>query len=138
MGHVWVEQFVKRFQPDFSLAKRRTPAPTVVVDMDHRFAFSGFPVSHRLAVALKQVFTGKWGLLKAQLGAIDPFDASQVFESLMRTFGKVRWQFFAWIGPERGAQGQGAEYSVSARSRSPCAVGEKIPEHRPASDLRPP
>ena len=135
MGHVWVEQFVKRFQPDFSLAKRRTPAPTVVVDIDHRFAFAGFPVSHRLAVALKQVFTGKWGLLKAQLGPVDPFDASQAFEGLMRTYGKVRWQFFCvdWAGT--GCPGQGSEYSVSARGRSPCAMGEKIPKHRPASDL---
>ncbi len=127
MGHVWVEQFMKRFQPDFSLAKRRTPAPTVVVDMDHRFAFAGFPASHRLAVTLKQVFTGKWGLLKAQLGAIDPFDASQVFESLMRTFGKVRWQFFAWIGPERGAQDKGPSIQYPPVAEAHAQWAKKFP-----------
>lgn len=107
MGHVWLEQFVKGFRPDFSLEKRRTPTPTVVVDIDHRFAFAGFSWSHRWAVALKQALTGQWRQLKSQFGDVDPFDASQTFEALMRTYGKVRWQFFAWIGPERGPQDKG-------------------------------
>jgi len=107
MGHVWVEQFVTIFRPDFSLAKRRTPDPTVVVDIDHRFAFAGFSTMHRWAVALKHALTGQWALFKAQWGAIDPYDASQVFVDLMNRFGRVRWQFFAWIGPERGLQDKG-------------------------------
>jgi UDP-GlcNAc3NAcA epimerase len=127
MGHVWLEQFVKEFRPDFSLASRRIPAPTVVVDIDHRFAFAGYSTMHRWTVALKHALSGNWALLKAQWGAADPFDASQVFEGLMRTYGKVRWQFFAWIGPERGPQDKGPSIRHAFVSKAHAQWAKKYP-----------
>ena len=127
MGHVWLEQFVQKFRPDFSLASRRVPAPTVVVDIDHRFAFAGYSTMHRWTVALKHALTGNWALLKAQWGAVDPFDASQAFEGLMRTYGRVRWQFFAWIGPERGPQDKGPSIRHAVVAKAHAQWAKKYP-----------
>jgi len=107
MGHVWLEAFVQRFRPKFRLADRRSPAPTVVVDIDHRYALRGFSWSHRVAALLRAVVIGPWRLVTSHLKGVDPFDASAYFERWMAETSQVRWQFFAWIGPIRGPQDKG-------------------------------
>ncbi len=106
-GHVWLEAFVQRFRPDFDLSQRRSPAPTVVVDIDHRFAVQGYTWVHRLGAQVRALMMGQWRLWLFHFRGEDAFDSAQAFEEWMTQFPQIRWQFFAWIGPKRGKHDKG-------------------------------
>ncbi|MDG1252769.1 MAG: UDP-N-acetylglucosamine 2-epimerase [Schleiferiaceae bacterium] len=132
-GHVWLEAFVQRFRPDFRLSERRRPASTVVIDIDHRFAFKGFSRLHLTGVFLRNFFLGRWSQLRSECSASDAFDASDVFEGLMRVHKEVRWQFFAWIGPKRGPQDKGP----SIRHSSVASAHSEWAKRHPSIGLHP-
>ncbi|HAB35606.1 MAG TPA: hypothetical protein DCE58_03270 [Cryomorphaceae bacterium] len=125
--HTWIEAFIQNFQSDFRLETRRSSAPTVVVDIDHRFAFAGFSVAHQWWVACRHLCMAQWSKLKVQFGAKDPFDASDAFEELMCTYKRVRWQFFAWIGPDRGPQDKGPSIRHTKTAAAHAYWAKKYP-----------
>ena len=106
-GHVWLEAFIARFVPDYSLSHRSTAPPTVVVDMDHLYAFKGYSWLHRGYSALRNLFKGQLKVGSLHFAKQDPFDASATFEKMMASHPSIRWQFFAWIGPQRGPYDKG-------------------------------
>jgi UDP-N-acetylglucosamine 2-epimerase len=82
--------------------------PTVIIDVDHLRAFDGYPLSHRLLTLWRDLLKGKWTRLYARLlQDIDPFDAHDHLAMLQLSYPSIRWQAFAWVGPERNDHDHG-------------------------------
>ena len=133
IGHVYLETFVQRFRPEFRLSDRRRPGPTVVIDIDHRFASRGFSLGHRLMASFRNFFLGRWTELRAMWSATDAFDAAETFDAWIRTYETVRWQFFAWIGPDRGPKDKGP----SVRTKQVAAAHADWAKRYPSTGLHP-
>tara|TARA_B110000444_G_scaffold260172_1_gene306197 strand:+ start:487 stop:2793 length:2307 start_codon:yes stop_codon:yes gene_type:complete len=99
--HVLAEKFIQYFRPEFTLESRDSPPITLVVDIDHLYAFKGFSMMHRSLGFIIDLISGKWRRLKARFDEIDPFDSIENFIGLKKTYSEIRFQFFAWIGPKR-------------------------------------
>ena len=111
--HVLAEKLIQIFRPEFSLEQRESTPPTIIIDIDHLYAFRGFNIFHRGVSSLKDFFSGNWKRIKARFDSLDPFDSFQDLTALQRLHPDVRFQLFAWIGPKRGKFDRGAVISNS-------------------------
>ena len=99
--HVLTEKFIQIFRPEFSLEQRESPPPSIIIDIDHLYAFRGFNIFHRCLSFLKDFFSGNLRRLKARFDSLDPFDSWKDLTALKRLHPEVRFQLFAWVGPKR-------------------------------------
>ena len=131
--HVLAEKFIQHFRPEFTLASRATPPVTVVVDIDHLYAFKGYGRMHRSLGSIIDLISGKWRRLKTRFDVIDPFDSIENFIRFKRTYSEIRFQFFAWIGPSRSEFDRGP----SIKSKKVQAGMRKIFKHFPSMGIHP-
>lgn len=131
--HVLAEKFIQHFRPEFTLASRDTPPVTIVVDIDHLYAFKGYGIIHRTLGSIIDFISGKWRRLKTRFDLIDPFDSIENFIRFKKTYPEIRFQFFAWIGPSRGKFDRGP--SITSKK---VQVGmRKIFKHFPSIGIHP-
>ncbi|CAI8374871.1 MAG: UDP-2,3-diacetamido-2,3-dideoxy-D-glucuronate 2-epimerase [Owenweeksia sp. TMED14] len=105
--HLFAEKFIQYYRSDFILADRDPPPATIVVDVDHLYAFKGFSFLHKKLGSLLDILMGKWARFKARFSLIDPFDSTDIFIALRDSYVDVKFQFFAWVGPIRGEWDKG-------------------------------
>ena len=92
--------------------------PTVIIDVDHLRAFDGYPLSHHLLTLWRDLLKGKWTRLYARLlQDKDPFDAHDHLAMLQLSYPSIRWQAFAWVGPERNDHDHGLPVPMCRHNR---------------------
>lgn len=87
------------------------PAPIIVVDIDHLFAYRGRGLVSLLGGWIADLFTGRWSELKARIIGPDPFDSHGYWCALSQRFPQLEFQFFALLAASRGIYDRGVCHS---------------------------
>lgn len=90
-----------------SLADTKRPAPVLVVDIDHLFAYRGRGIRSAVGGFLSDFVRGQYGELRTRLGGPDPFFSLAFWTELAQRLPNLELQFFALLAAERGPYDRG-------------------------------
>jgi len=85
-----------------SLSDGARPAPVLVVDIDHLFAYRGRGLKSAVGGFLSNLIRGEFGELRTRIFGPDPFYSLVFWTELAQRFPQLELQFFALLAAERG------------------------------------
>jgi len=83
------------------------PAPVLVVDIDHMFAYRGRGLMSAVGGSLSNLIRGQFSELKNRITGPDPFYSLAFWSDLAQRFPKLELQFFVLLAAERGTYDRG-------------------------------
>lgn len=90
-----------------SLPDGARPAPVLVVDIDHLFAYRGRGLKSAVGGFLSDLIRGEFGELRTRVFGPDPFYSLVFWTELAQRFPQLELQFFALLAAERGPYDRG-------------------------------
>lgn len=87
------------------------PAPILVVDIDHMFAYRGRGLVSALGGWFLDAFSGRWSALRARVHGPDPFNSHGFWCDLSQRFPQLELQFFALLAARKGQYDRGVKHS---------------------------
>jgi hypothetical protein len=83
------------------------PAPVLVVDIDHMFAYRGRGRTSSVGGFISDLIHARFGALKTRIFGPDPFYSLTFWTGLSQRFPSVELQFFALLASEKGLYDRG-------------------------------
>jgi len=90
-----------------SLPLKGKPSPTVVVDIDHLFAYRGRGWRSAVGGAVRDVLRGDWRAVAERVNGPDPFYSSAYWAKWASRFPQDTLQFFVLLAAEQGTYDRG-------------------------------